>query len=103
MQSKMLTRRGSESRLAVLSSSREVSGFWIFTGANRISITHQKITRIMPTVFTRKGYGEAVFNVEGDVELRESVGLKVKELWRAEELAREQMELILTKWNEHFN
>lgn len=44
-----------------------------------------------------------MFNVVGDVELRESVGLKVKELRRAEELAREQMELILTKWNEHFN
>lgn len=77
----------------------------------------------MPTVFTKDGYrfffysndhapihvhvthggGEAVFNVEGEVELRESVRLKVKELRRAEELAREQRELIITKWNEHFN
>ena len=61
---------------------------------------------LMPTVFTkdgfrfffysndhtpihvhvRKGSGEAVFEVEGTVVLRESVGLKTKELSRAEEV-----------------
>lgn len=34
-----------------------------------------------------RGRGEAVFNVEGEVELRESVGFKLQELRRAEDLA----------------
>jgi len=80
-------------------------------------------TTIMPTVFTqdgfrfffysndhrpihvhvRKGDGEAVFVVEGTVALRESVGLKVQELRRAEELAREHRSLIIRKWHEHLD
>jgi hypothetical protein len=39
-------------------------------------------------VHVRKGDGEAVFNLDGGVELRESVGLKVQELRRAESLQR---------------
>ena len=54
-------------------------------------------------VHVRKGGGEAVFFVETEVELRESMGLKVKELSKAEELARENLQLILEKWNEHIN
>lgn len=54
-------------------------------------------------VHVRKGDGEAVFNVEGGIELRESVGLKVQELRRAEELARERRDLIIRKWNEHLD
>ena len=54
-------------------------------------------------VHVRKGGGEAVFLVETEVELRESIGLKVKELSKAEELARENLQLILEKWNEHIN
>lgn len=77
----------------------------------------------MPTVFTQDGYrfffysndhtpihvhvqyggGEAVFEVEGEVVLRESVGLKTKELSRAEDLAIQKQELIIRKWHEHFN
>jgi hypothetical protein len=38
-------------------------------------------------VQVRKGDGEAVFHVEGGVELRESVGMKTKELIQAEEIA----------------
>ena len=52
-------------------------------------------------VHVRKGRGEAVFEVEQDVELREAVGMKVPELRRAEELAREHRELIISKWHEH--
>ena len=52
-------------------------------------------------VHVRKGGGEAVFYIEGGVELRESVGLKLQDLRRAQELAREQRELILEKWKEH--
>ncbi|MGD0059016.1 MAG: DUF4160 domain-containing protein [Verrucomicrobiia bacterium] len=52
-------------------------------------------------VHVRRGGGEAVFNVEEGVELRESQGLKVKELARAEELAQQHRELIIQKWHEH--
>jgi len=54
-------------------------------------------------VHVRYGSGEAVFNVERDVELRESQGLKVRELARAEELATLNRQLIIQKWNERFN
>ena len=35
-------------------------------------------------VHVRRGGGEAIFDVENGVELRESIGLKVQELARAE-------------------
>jgi len=46
-------------------------------------------------VHVRRGDGEAVFEVEGEVVLRESVGLKTKELSKAEDLASEHKELII--------
>ena len=75
----------------------------------------------MPTVFTKNGFrfffysnehrpihihvrksgGEAVFNVEGEVVLRESVGLKTQELKDAEDLAVEHQQLIIRMWHEH--
>ena len=54
-------------------------------------------------VHVRYGGGEAVFEVEQRVELRESQGLKVRELAKAEELATEHRELIIQKWHECFN
>jgi hypothetical protein len=54
-------------------------------------------------VHVRKGGGEAVFEVVGGVELRESVGLKVKELKRAQELAEERRDAILAAWHEHLD
>lgn len=54
-------------------------------------------------VHVRHGDGEAVFSVEVDVELRESHGMKIKELKRAEQLAEDHKPLILEKWNEHIN
>ena len=54
-------------------------------------------------VHVRYGSGEAVFVVEEGVQLRESQGLKVRELAKAEALATEQRGLILRKWHEHFN
>lgn len=53
-------------------------------------------------VHVRYGGGEAVFNVEDGIELRESHGLKVGELSRAEDLAYLNRALILEKWHEHF-
>jgi hypothetical protein len=54
-------------------------------------------------VHIRYGGGEAVFDVEQRVELRESQGLKVRELAKAEKLAAEHRELIIQKWHEHIN
>jgi len=54
-------------------------------------------------VHVRHGGGEAVFVVERRVELRESQGLKVRELARAAEIATEHRDLIIEKWHEHIN
>jgi len=54
-------------------------------------------------IHVRKGQGEAVFTVEREVELRESVGLKTRDLREAEALAREHRFLIIRKWNEHLD
>ena len=48
------------------------------------------------------GGGEAIFLVSNEVELRESAGLKVRDLRRAQELAEEQRDLIISKWHEYF-
>jgi hypothetical protein len=45
-------------------------------------------------VHVRRGGGEAVFVVEPEVELRESVRLNVRELSRAEDLIDDHLELI---------
>ena len=52
-------------------------------------------------VHVRKGGGEAVFDVEDAVVLRESVGLKMRELKDAEDLAEEHQQLIIHTWHEH--
>lgn len=77
----------------------------------------------MPTVFTKDGFrfffysndhtpihvhvkrggGEAVFEVDGGIVLRESVGMMIKELAKAENLAIEHQQLIIEKWHEHFD
>lgn len=53
-------------------------------------------------IHVRCGGGEAVFIVETSVELRESIGLKVRELARAEELIHDNVELIKLNWAQHF-
>jgi len=52
-------------------------------------------------VHVRHGDGEAVFNVEVSVELRESQNMKLSELSKAQELAEENRQLILETWHEH--
>jgi hypothetical protein len=54
-------------------------------------------------VHVRYGSGEAVFDVEHRVELRESLGLKIQELARAQELAETHRQLIIDKWHEHLD
>jgi len=44
-----------------------------------------------------------VFEVENQVELRESQGLKLRELSKAEKLAEENKKLIIEKWHEHLD
>lgn len=72
----------------------EQDGFRFFFYSNE----HQPIH-----VHVRYGSGEAVFNIEPEISLRESVGLKVRELSRAEELARTHREIIISKWHEHID
>ena len=52
-------------------------------------------------VHVRHGDGEAVFDVQEGVELRESRQMKVNELSRAQRLAVEHRQLILERWREH--
>ena len=80
------------------------------------------IFRFMPAIFEQDGFrfffysndhrpihvhvryagGEAVFLIEEGVELRESSGLKVRDLKRAQELAEEHRAVIISKWHEFF-
>lgn len=52
-------------------------------------------------VHVRYGGGEAVFEIKEIIELRESYGLKIQELARAQSLAEEHRQLIVEKWHEH--
>jgi hypothetical protein len=54
-------------------------------------------------VHVRYGGGEAVFLVEGEVELRESQGIKIRELSKAQMLAEENKQMIIQKWHEYFD
>ena len=50
-------------------------------------------------IHARYGEGEAVFAMEPTIELRESYGLKVHELSKAEK----HKELNIQKWHEHLD
>ena len=52
-------------------------------------------------VHVRRGGGEAIFDLEGIIELRESQNLKINDLRKAQKLAQENLNLILEKWHEH--
>jgi coenzyme F420-reducing hydrogenase beta subunit len=57
-----------------------------------------------PSMFTSATEAGRLFSkIESAVQLRESQGLKVRELAKAEELATEHRGLILQMWHEHFN
>lgn len=57
--------------------------------------------RPIHVVHVRKGDGEAIFDVEDSVQLRESAGMKIRELARAQELAEQNRNLIIQKWHEY--
>jgi hypothetical protein len=52
-------------------------------------------------VHVRHGDGEAVFDMDDGIDLRESQNMKMNELSKAQHLAEENRQLILEKWNEH--
>lgn len=52
-------------------------------------------------VHVRHGDGEAVFDVEEGIDLRESQNMKMGELSKAQQLAEENRQLITEKWHEH--
>ena len=54
-------------------------------------------------VHVRYGGGEAVFDLENEVELRESRGLKAGELSKAQMLAEKNKKMLIQKWREYFN
>jgi hypothetical protein len=70
----------------------EQDGYRFFIYSNEHSPIHAHV---------RYGGGEAVFDVEAAVELRESHGLKVHELAKAQKLAEEHRELIIEKRHEN--
>jgi hypothetical protein len=70
----------------------EQEGFTFFFYSNEHRPIH---------VHVRCGGGEAVFDIEENVELRESQNMKVSELARAQQLADEHRQLIMEKWHEH--
>ena len=70
----------------------EKDGYVFFFYSNEHLPIHVHVTH---------GEGEAVFNVEDGVVLRESIGMKVRELAKAQTLAEEHRNLILEMWHEH--
>jgi hypothetical protein len=54
-------------------------------------------------VHVRYGGGDAIFAVEDNVRLRESCGLGVQDLRKAQRLAEENKILIIRRWHENFD
>ena len=78
--------------LGVMPKVFEKDGYSFFFYSNDHSPIH---------IHVKRGEGEAVFAIEPEVSLRESVGFNVRELSRAEELIHDHVELIRRKWAEH--
>ena len=54
-------------------------------------------------IHVRRGGGEAVFDLDNDVELRESQGMKLSDIAKAEAIATEYKQLMIKKWHEHLD
>ncbi|MDU9049441.1 MAG: DUF4160 domain-containing protein [Candidatus Electrothrix sp. Rat3] len=87
-----LRRKGGFATEAVMPKVFEKNGYTFFFYSNEHLPIH---------VHVRYGGGEAVFDVENEVELRESQRMKMSELRKAQEMAQENRSLILEKWYEH--
>lgn len=53
-------------------------------------------------VHVRHGSGEAAFEIGDEIVLRESAGMKIQELRKAEEIAQIHRDEIVEKWHEVF-
>ena len=51
-------------------------------------------------IHVRRGGGEAVFDLDNGVELRESQGMKLSDIAKAEAIAIEYKQLMIKKWHE---
>jgi len=51
-------------------------------------------------IHVRRGGGEAVFDLDNGVELRESQGMKLSDIAKAEAIATEYKQLMIKKWHE---
>jgi hypothetical protein len=72
----------------------EIDGFRFFFYSNEHEPIH---------VHVRYAGGEAVFEVQDGVDLRDSHGIRLHDLKKAQEFAEQNRELIIRKWNEYFN
>jgi hypothetical protein len=62
---------------------------------------HVSISRTDPFfIHVRRGGGEAVFDLDNGVELRESQGIKLSDIAKAEAIATEYKQLMIKKWHE---
>lgn len=70
-----------------------IEGFRFFFYSNDHAPVH---------VHVQHGGGEAAFEIGNGVELRESFGMKIQELRRAEEIVLAHRNEIVEKWHEVF-
>jgi hypothetical protein len=54
-------------------------------------------------IHVRRGGGEAVFDLDNGVELRESQGMKLSDIAKAEAIATQYKQLMIKKWHEHLD
>jgi Domain of unknown function (DUF4160) len=69
---------------------------------------HVSISRTDPFfdpffIHVRRGGGEAVFDLDNGVKLRESQGMKLSDIAKAEAIATEYKQLMIKKWHEPFD
>jgi hypothetical protein len=72
----------------------EKDGFGFFFYSNDRAPIH---------IHVRRGGGEAVFDLDNDVELWESQGMKLSDIAKAEAIATEYKQLMIKKWHEHLD
>jgi len=72
----------------------EKDGFVFFFYSNEHAPIH---------VHVRRGGGEAVFDLDEGVELRESQGIKLSDLAKAEAIATNYRQMIINHWHEHLD
>lgn len=72
----------------------EIEGYRFFFYSNEHDPIH---------VHVKYGAGEAIFDLLEEIELRDSRGIKLHDLKRAQEIATQQRNVIVKKWHEYFD